>query len=140
MSGPRATASRPCPSPSEPIDPFFNANRPEDLATAAALLAAEGSRLADRVEEDGRIRRRADGERAWGLDAGLTLAVISDGFAAERMSQMARHGFDRFNAQTAVADAGDTLVLFSRASATPPQPAQSICGYWSCCRRACVTS
>ena len=26
----------------EPIDPFFNANRPEDLATAAALLAAEG--------------------------------------------------------------------------------------------------
>jgi molybdopterin-guanine dinucleotide biosynthesis protein A len=26
---------------SEPIDPFFNANRPEDLATAAALLAAE---------------------------------------------------------------------------------------------------
>jgi len=24
-----------------PIDPFFNANRPEDLATAAALLAAE---------------------------------------------------------------------------------------------------
>jgi molybdopterin-guanine dinucleotide biosynthesis protein A len=30
--------------PSEPIDPFFNANRPEDLATAAALLAAENSR------------------------------------------------------------------------------------------------
>jgi molybdopterin-guanine dinucleotide biosynthesis protein A len=29
------------PFPSEPIDPFFNANRPEDLATAAALLAAE---------------------------------------------------------------------------------------------------
>jgi molybdopterin-guanine dinucleotide biosynthesis protein A len=26
---------------SEPIDPFFNANRPEDLATATALLAAE---------------------------------------------------------------------------------------------------
>lgn len=25
----------------EPIDPFFNANRPEDLATAAALLALE---------------------------------------------------------------------------------------------------
>jgi hypothetical protein len=25
----------------EPIDPFFNANRPEDLATAAVLLAAE---------------------------------------------------------------------------------------------------
>ena len=30
--------------PSEPIDPFFNANRPEDLATAAALLGAENSR------------------------------------------------------------------------------------------------
>jgi molybdenum cofactor guanylyltransferase len=30
--------------PSEPIDPFFNANRPEDLATAAALLAAGNSR------------------------------------------------------------------------------------------------
>jgi molybdopterin-guanine dinucleotide biosynthesis protein A len=29
------------PFPSEPIDPFFNANRPEDLATAMALLAAE---------------------------------------------------------------------------------------------------
>jgi molybdenum cofactor guanylyltransferase len=29
------------PFPSEPVDPFFNANRPEDLATAAALLAAE---------------------------------------------------------------------------------------------------
>jgi molybdopterin-guanine dinucleotide biosynthesis protein A len=29
------------PFPSEPLDPFFNANRPEDLATAAALLAAE---------------------------------------------------------------------------------------------------
>jgi molybdenum cofactor guanylyltransferase len=29
------------PFPSEPIDPFFNANRPEDLATAEALLAAE---------------------------------------------------------------------------------------------------
>jgi hypothetical protein len=29
------------PFPSEPIDPFFNANRPEDLTTAAALLAAE---------------------------------------------------------------------------------------------------
>lgn len=29
------------PFPSEPIDPFFNANRPEDLATAAALLVAE---------------------------------------------------------------------------------------------------
>jgi len=28
------------PFPSEPLDPFFNANRPEDLATAAALLAA----------------------------------------------------------------------------------------------------
>jgi molybdopterin-guanine dinucleotide biosynthesis protein A len=28
--------------PSEPLDPFFNANRPEDLTTAAALLAAEG--------------------------------------------------------------------------------------------------
>jgi molybdopterin-guanine dinucleotide biosynthesis protein A len=26
---------------SEPIDPFFNANRPEDLTTAAALLAVE---------------------------------------------------------------------------------------------------
>jgi molybdopterin-guanine dinucleotide biosynthesis protein A len=25
----------------EPVDPFFNANRPEDLATAAALLARE---------------------------------------------------------------------------------------------------
>jgi molybdenum cofactor guanylyltransferase len=25
----------------EAIDPFFNANRPEDLATAAALLALE---------------------------------------------------------------------------------------------------
>jgi molybdopterin-guanine dinucleotide biosynthesis protein A len=30
------------PFPDEPIDPFFNANRPEDLATAAAILAAEG--------------------------------------------------------------------------------------------------
>ncbi len=30
--------------PSEPIDPFFNANRPEDLATAEALLAAESDR------------------------------------------------------------------------------------------------
>jgi molybdopterin-guanine dinucleotide biosynthesis protein A len=29
------------PFPSEPIDPFFNANRPADLTTAAALLAAE---------------------------------------------------------------------------------------------------
>jgi len=29
------------PFASEPIDPFFNANRPEDLATAEALLAAE---------------------------------------------------------------------------------------------------
>jgi len=29
---------------SEPIDPFFNANRPEDLTTAAALLAAESGR------------------------------------------------------------------------------------------------
>jgi molybdopterin-guanine dinucleotide biosynthesis protein A len=28
---------------SEPLDPFFNANRPEDLVTAAALLAVEGS-------------------------------------------------------------------------------------------------
>jgi molybdopterin-guanine dinucleotide biosynthesis protein A len=27
----------------EPIDPFFNANRPEDLTTAAALLTAEGN-------------------------------------------------------------------------------------------------
>jgi molybdopterin-guanine dinucleotide biosynthesis protein A len=31
------------PFPSEPLDPFFNANRPEDLTTAAALLAAERS-------------------------------------------------------------------------------------------------
>ena len=31
------------PFPCEPIDPFFNANRPEDLTTAAALLAAERS-------------------------------------------------------------------------------------------------
>jgi molybdopterin-guanine dinucleotide biosynthesis protein A len=31
------------PFPSEPLDPFFNANRPEDLVTAAALLAVEGS-------------------------------------------------------------------------------------------------
>jgi molybdopterin-guanine dinucleotide biosynthesis protein A len=31
------------PFPSEPLDPFFNANRPEDLTTAAALLAVEGS-------------------------------------------------------------------------------------------------
>jgi len=31
------------PFPSEPLDPFFNANRPEDLMTAAALLAVEGS-------------------------------------------------------------------------------------------------
>jgi molybdopterin-guanine dinucleotide biosynthesis protein A len=29
------------PFPSDPIDPFFNANRPEDLTTAAALLAVE---------------------------------------------------------------------------------------------------
>ena len=32
------------PFPSDPIDPFFNANQPEDLATAAALLAAEKDR------------------------------------------------------------------------------------------------
>ena len=32
------------PFPSEPIDPFFNANRPEDLTTAASLLAAESGR------------------------------------------------------------------------------------------------
>jgi len=32
------------PFPSEPLDPFFNANRPEDLTTAAALLAAEEDR------------------------------------------------------------------------------------------------
>lgn len=32
------------PFPSEPIDPFFNANRPADLATAAAILAAEAGR------------------------------------------------------------------------------------------------
>jgi molybdenum cofactor guanylyltransferase len=32
------------PFASEPIDPFFNANRPEDLATAEALLAAESGR------------------------------------------------------------------------------------------------
>ena len=31
------------PFPCEPIDPFFNANRPEDLTTAAALLTAEGN-------------------------------------------------------------------------------------------------
>jgi molybdopterin-guanine dinucleotide biosynthesis protein A len=31
------------PFPSEPVDPFFNANRPEDLATAAALLGAENA-------------------------------------------------------------------------------------------------
>ena len=28
------------PFANEPLDPFFNANRPEDLATAAELLAA----------------------------------------------------------------------------------------------------
>jgi molybdenum cofactor guanylyltransferase len=28
--------------PAEPFDPFFNTNRPEDLAVAAALVAAEG--------------------------------------------------------------------------------------------------
>jgi molybdopterin-guanine dinucleotide biosynthesis protein A len=32
------------PFPGEPIDPFFNANRPEDLATAEALLATESGR------------------------------------------------------------------------------------------------
>jgi molybdenum cofactor guanylyltransferase len=32
------------PFPSAPVDPFFNANRPEDLATAAALLDAVGDR------------------------------------------------------------------------------------------------
>jgi molybdopterin-guanine dinucleotide biosynthesis protein A len=32
------------PFPSDQIDPFFNANRPEDLTTAAALLAAEEDR------------------------------------------------------------------------------------------------
>ena len=31
------------PFASEPLDPFFNANRPEDLAQAAALLAASGT-------------------------------------------------------------------------------------------------
>jgi molybdopterin-guanine dinucleotide biosynthesis protein A len=31
------------PFPSEPLDPFFNANRPEDFTTADALLAVEGS-------------------------------------------------------------------------------------------------
>jgi molybdopterin-guanine dinucleotide biosynthesis protein A len=29
--------------PCEPIDPFFNVNRPEDLAEAERLLAAEPS-------------------------------------------------------------------------------------------------
>jgi molybdopterin-guanine dinucleotide biosynthesis protein A len=29
--------------PSDPIDPFFNANRPEDLTTAAAFLGAEST-------------------------------------------------------------------------------------------------
>jgi len=32
------------PFPSDPIDPFFNANRPEDLTSAAALRAAEEDR------------------------------------------------------------------------------------------------
>ncbi len=31
------------PFPSEPVDPFFNANRPEDLNTAATLLATDSS-------------------------------------------------------------------------------------------------
>lgn len=31
------------PFPCEPLDPFFNANRPEDLTAAAALVAAERS-------------------------------------------------------------------------------------------------
>lgn len=31
------------PFPGQPIDPFFNANRPEDLELAAALLAATGT-------------------------------------------------------------------------------------------------
>jgi molybdenum cofactor guanylyltransferase len=43
------------PFPSEPIDPFFNANRPEDLATAAALLAAEsGAQPASETPPDER--------------------------------------------------------------------------------------
>jgi len=33
--------------PDEPIDPFFNANRPEDLTTAAALLAMETARATE---------------------------------------------------------------------------------------------
>jgi len=35
------------PFPDEPIDPFFNANRPEDLTTAAALLAVETARATE---------------------------------------------------------------------------------------------
>src|SRR6516165_3850307 len=35
------------PFPDEPIDPFFNANRPEDLTTAAALLAMETARATE---------------------------------------------------------------------------------------------
>lgn len=34
------------PFPTEPLDPFFNANRPEDFAAAEALLRAEGGRKA----------------------------------------------------------------------------------------------
>ena len=35
------------PFPDEPIDPFFNANRPEDLTTAAALLVMETARATE---------------------------------------------------------------------------------------------
>jgi molybdenum cofactor guanylyltransferase len=35
------------PFPSEPLDPFFNANRPEDLTTATAFLGAESGRDPD---------------------------------------------------------------------------------------------
>jgi hypothetical protein len=36
------TAWRTVPSPATPIDPFFNANRPEDFETAAKLLRRAG--------------------------------------------------------------------------------------------------
>ena len=57
------------PFPSEPIDPFFNANRPEDLATAAALLAAEEA-TRHRVEEvgDRSSDRSGNVPQVWTLD------------------------------------------------------------------------
>ena len=41
--GPPATSWRRWHFPIEPVDPFFNANRPEDFEAAAALLDLSGT-------------------------------------------------------------------------------------------------